>query len=124
MSNTLEHQGDFPVPLDNSEWEISHETVRQLMENGEDFLLLDCRTQMEWENGAIQNAVNLPLQQFSTRFCELENHRKRPIVIYCRTGSRSVIVAKFLQLAGFEHVRSMSGGYEAWTDTATDQGAS
>ena len=65
----------------------------------------------------------LPLQQFSTRFNELEGHRDKPIVIFCRTGSRSVIVAKFLRMAGFG-VRSMSGGYEAWKTLPSITGAS
>ncbi|MEE2908258.1 MAG: rhodanese-like domain-containing protein, partial [Planctomycetota bacterium] len=59
---------------------------------------------------------NLPLQQFSTRGQELAVHRERPIVIYCRTGRRSAIVAKYLHLSGFLHVRSMAGGMEAWTE--------
>tara|TARA_B100001059_G_scaffold1560_1_gene1317 strand:- start:26487 stop:26861 length:375 start_codon:yes stop_codon:yes gene_type:complete len=124
MSGENEQQSEYPVPLDNAPWELAPETVHQLMQKEEDFLLIDCRTAMEWEDGSIDNALNLPLQQFSTRFNELEAHRDKPIVIFCRTGSRSVIVAKFLRLAGFEHVRSMSGGYEAWGTLPTTTGAS
>lgn len=124
MSSQNDAQHESPTPLDNSPWEVTPKQVHQLVEKGEDFLLLDCRTSMEWEQGAIENAIHLPLQQFSTRFSELESHRDRPIVIYCRAGNRSVIVAKFLQLAGFKHVRSMSGGYEQWLTIAAANGAS
>ncbi len=123
MSSEHQIRSGHPTPLDNSNWELTPDTVRQLIEKGEDFLLLDCRTPMEWETGSIDHAINLPLQQFSTRFSEVEPHRDKPIVVFCKSGNRSVIVAKFLQLAGFKHVRSMSGGYEAWINHSTTNGA-
>tara|TARA_Y100000589_G_scaffold312871_1_gene333645 strand:+ start:43 stop:417 length:375 start_codon:yes stop_codon:yes gene_type:complete len=124
MSSGNETQSEYPTPLDNSPWEVTPQEVHQLVHKGEDFLLLDCRTSMEWEDGSIHNAIHLPLQQFSTRFNEIETHREKPIVVFCKSGNRSVIVAKFLQLAGFRHVRSMSGGYEQWLTIATANGAS
>ncbi|MCH2133286.1 MAG: rhodanese-like domain-containing protein [Phycisphaerales bacterium] len=108
-----------PSSTSNAPWELTPEDVVELQRRGDDFLLLDCRSGEEWESGGIKGAISLPLQQMSTRCPELEPHRKRPIVIYCRTGRRSVIVAKFLKLAGFDHVRSMAGGYEAWTSMNT-----
>ena len=100
--------------LDNAPWEVTPQAVQGLLRQDTDFLLLDCRTAEEWEAGAIEGAVNLPLQQVSTRTEELDPHRCQPIITYCRNGRRSIIVAKYLRLAGFLHVRSMAGGFEAW----------
>ena len=114
-------QRKSPVPhtntsVDNAPWEVTIGCVAELIQRDEDFLLLDCRTQEEWETNGIEGAVNLPLQQFSTRCHELEHLRSRPIVIYCRTGRRSAIVTKYLHMTGFLHVRSMAGGIEAWLE--------
>lgn len=111
----------IPIPhatrgVNNKPWEVTIAYVRALLQRGEDFLLLDCRSVEEWETASIEGAMNLPLQQFSTRGQELDAYRDRPIVIYCRTGRRSAIVAKYLQMSGFSHVRSMAGGIEAWTE--------
>ncbi|MCH2153668.1 MAG: rhodanese-like domain-containing protein [Phycisphaerales bacterium] len=108
--NDQEHLVDF----DNSNWEVSPQQVCQLLQSGEDFLLMDCRSHEEWEAGRINGATCLPLQEMSTRLSELESNRNRAIVIYCRTGRRSAIVAKFLSMTGYPHVRSMAGGIEAW----------
>ena len=100
--------------LDNTTWEITPLDVQDLLRHEQDFLLLDCRTAEEWETDAIKGSMNIPLQQVSTRTVELDSHRSQPIIAYCRTGRRSIVVAKYLRLAGFLHVRSMAGGYEAW----------
>ena len=103
-----------PLAFDNTAWELSTTMVRTLILQEQDLLLLDCRTSEEFEAGHLPGAVLLPLQEMTTRGHELLPHRDRPTVIYCRTGRRSAIVAKFLGLAGHAHVRSMAGGIEAW----------
>ncbi len=95
--------------------------VARLIDRGEEFLLVDCRTKEEWEADGLQDALNLPLQQCSTRMHELEAHRTRPIVTYCRTGRRSAIVTKYLHMSGFLHVRSMAGGIEAWLEHSSSK---
>lgn len=117
----MSFQQKIPVPhansrVNNTHWEVTIDSVAHLLKTSEDFLLLDCRSREEWEENRIPDAMNLPLQQFSTRCHELENHRDRPIVVYCRTGRRSAILAKFLHLSGYPHVRSMAGGIEAWQE--------
>ena len=111
--STAEHD-DTPIAFDNSAWELSTEQVRGLIAAQNDLLLLDCRTRDEFEADHLPNAMLLPLQEMTTRGVELNPHRDRPTVIYCRTGRRSAIVAKFLELAGHRYVRSMAGGIEAW----------
>ena len=110
------------IDFDNSNWEVSPQQVCQLMDSSEDFLLMDCRSREEWDAGRINGAICLPLQEMSTRLTELESNRDRAIVIYCRTGRRSAIVAKFLSMTGYSHVRSMAGGIEAWHELELEGG--
>lgn len=119
----VQHDSQVRKPeqaLDNSPWEVTPLDVQALLEQGQAFLLLDCRTAEEWESGAIERSMNLPLQQVSTRSVELNPHRNQPIITYCRTGRRSIVVAKYLRLSGFLHVRSMAGGYQAWVEMTNE----
>jgi rhodanese-related sulfurtransferase len=74
--------------------------------------LLDVREPFEWEQGRIEGAVHIPLQQVldgNTEGLEPDT----PVVIYCRTANRSEVARLMLEARGFEaHV--MAGGSEAW----------
>ena len=95
-------------------WEVSVESIKQRIDDGEDLHFVDCRTEDEWSHNHIGSAVLLPLQELSLRCEELEPLREKRVIVYCRTGSRSRIVARYLVHRGFMNVRSMNGGLEAW----------
>lgn len=115
-----------PAPTDAQPcdcWEILPQDVPVLRRRFEDLLLLDCRTEAEYREDHLQDAVLLPLQELSLRVGELDRWRQRVVVAYCRTGRRSHIVARFLAEQGFQCVRSVAGGLEAWrADEVEDTG--
>ena len=65
--------------------EISREEAQRLMSEGAQ--LIDVRVDHEWEAGRIAGATHLPLAELSVRSGELD--RERPVVLYCRGGTRS-----------------------------------
>ncbi|WP_432143106.1 MBL fold metallo-hydrolase [Streptomyces sp. bgisy084] len=73
--------------------------------------LIDVRNPSEYEAGALPGARNLPLAGLSHRITELDP--SRPVVLYCRSGNRSVIAAALLEAHGFAEVCDVIGGYEA-----------
>ncbi|MFI9233550.1 rhodanese-like domain-containing protein [Streptomyces rimosus] len=75
-----------------------------------DAQLIDVRNPSEYAAGALPNAVNLPLATLPTSCATLDPDR--PVVLYCRSGSRSVIAAALLEARGFRDVRDIVGGYE------------
>ncbi|KEF20009.1 MULTISPECIES: MBL fold metallo-hydrolase [Streptomyces] len=75
-----------------------------------DAQLIDVRNPSEYAAGALPNAVNLPLATLPTSCATLDPGR--PVVLYCRSGSRSVIAAALLEARGFRDVRDIVGGYE------------
>ena len=75
--------------------------------------LVDVRADHEWEAGRVRGAIHLPLAELSDRIDELD--RGRPVVVYCRGGSRCEMAAEALAEAGFE-VAPMAGGLPAWVD--------
>ncbi len=84
--------------------------------NDEDPLILDVREAAEIKDGIIADALHIPLGQLPKRMAELETHKQRPVIVYCRSGSRSASAARRLRRAGFETVYNLAGGIMAWVD--------
>lgn len=75
--------------------------ARVLVERGE-AVLVDVRTVEEFRAGHAPGAVNIPIQVLRQRMHELP--KDRPVVVYCRSGSRSATAKRILDAAGFEQV--------------------
>jgi sulfur-carrier protein adenylyltransferase/sulfurtransferase len=97
------------------EFEISPELVREMIEGGEDeVILLDVRDDWEWERAHLEGAIHIPLEQLKPRLAELDPAKE--IVAYCHVGERSIDACLVLWEAGFRKVRSIIGGIEAWSE--------
>src|SRR3712207_4247576 len=92
------------------EIDVSPERVAQLHGDGA-IQLVDVREDYEWEAGHIGGARHVELQRIAAEAESLD--RDRPVVFYCRVGSRSTMAAGAFRTAGFE-AYSMDGGLEAW----------
>jgi NADPH-dependent 2,4-dienoyl-CoA reductase/sulfur reductase-like enzyme/rhodanese-related sulfurtransferase len=88
--------------------------VREKLQKGEDFILLDVRSLKEWEEQRIEaaRAPLIPLPELRRRAGELP--RDGEIVIYCRTSTRAYKAQRILDGAGFENVKFMDGSLDAW----------
>ncbi len=83
--------------------------------NDEDVVILDVREANEYSSGHIQDAIHIPLSALSKRVSELEKHKNKTILAYCRSGSRSNSACRTLSKQGFEKVNNLSGGIMAWS---------
>ncbi len=79
-----------------------------IMEN-EDYVLLDVRTEEEFANGHIKDAVNMPVDELRARLKELD--KNKTIVEYCQVGLRGYIADRILTQNGFK-VLNVTGGYK------------
>ena len=83
-----------------------------------DVQLVDVRTQDEYNDGYIDDAINIDYYEedtFIQKFDQLD--KNKPIYIYCRSGNRSQKAGKILQELGFKEIIDLKGGYDAWVDT-------
>ena len=78
----------------------------------ENYCILDVRTNMEYETGAYENVIHIPLDDLRNRLDELDKSKK--YLVYCRTGLRSYIACRILIQNGFE-VQNITGGYYFYT---------
>ncbi len=90
----------------------AHELRRELDANGDGIVLLDVREPHEWEIAHIAGARLIPLVQLPARLSELDSHVE--IVTHCHHGARSMRALEILRGAGFNKVRSLEGGIDAW----------
>lgn len=98
------------------EEEISVRELKEKMDNGDTFVLLDVREQEEWNAGRIPQAKHIPLAGLEKGVDILGKLSKNtPIVLHCRSGSRSMKALQILQKQGYKNIKSLSGGILAWT---------
>ena len=86
--------------------------VRQLHESG-DAQLVDVRRPEEVEAGHIADSVHIEMTEVGARTDEID--RDRPVIFYCRVGSRSAFVTEAFRNAGYD-AHNMEGGLQAWAD--------
>ena len=87
----------------------------QLM-NNEDVVVVDVREPSETVGGKIAKAIQIPVGALTKRIDELEKHKNKTLLVYCKTGARSGAACKELGKQGFEKVFSLNGGILAWQD--------
>lgn len=81
----------------------------------DDTVVLDVRETQEYGNGHIKDAVHIPMSALKSRVSELEKHKNKNILAYCRSGSRSNYACKLLKKNGFDNVYNLSGGVMGWS---------
>lgn len=94
--------------------EVTVEQVKEIIETGQDVVLLDVRERWEYETGHIPGAINLPWnsQVLQAEYASLP--KDRPVIVVCRSGNRSRLASAFLDERGFGDVRNMLGGMVSW----------
>jgi rhodanese-related sulfurtransferase len=104
--------------------EVSPATVCDYIRKHPGALLLDVRTEAEYEGrtepyfSRIKGSVNIPLQELSQRLAELEKYKEREVLVICSHSHRSPQAAYLLGQQGFKKVANLSGGLSVVTDAA------
>ncbi len=75
-------------------------------------VLLDVRTNKEYEQGHIPGAVHIPLTDLGDKIKKLKKDRE--IVVFCQNGNRSIWAIKRLLGMGYKNLYNLKGGYSAW----------
>lgn len=99
-----------PLPI-----EIDVTTVKQMLDNGPEFMLLDCREPGEHQTAHIEGATLIPMREIPGKLPELESLKTARIVVHCHHGGRSMRVTQYLRENGFPNVQNMAGGIDAWS---------
>jgi len=80
-----------------------------LLENDDNVTLLDVRTIPEYKSGHLRDATLIPVQALSENLGMLKQDKDKKIIVYCRTGSRSVSASRILEENGFTPLNVKGG---------------
>jgi rhodanese-related sulfurtransferase len=92
--------------------EVSPAEFISRRDQGAPLTLLDVREAWELAVANVPGTLHIPMGEVGQRLSEID--RQRPVVVLCRSGRRSLEVAKLLQQNGYE-VSNLAGGILAWS---------
>jgi len=95
--------------------EIDVSSVKQLREQQESFVFLDCREPDEIATAKIDGTLHIPMRDIPARIAELQPHQQQRIVVHCHHGGRSMRVTQYLRQQGFDQAQNLAGGIDAWS---------
>lgn len=93
---------------------ITPDELASRIEAGTAPLVLDVRSEQEYEAGHIPGAVLIPHDQLASRIGELAGHENDEIVVHCKSGRRAAMAEEVLRDAGFTRVEDLEGHMIAW----------
>ena len=91
---------------------LSVQQLKEMLDAGDDLLILDVRDQQEWQEGHIPGSMHIYVGYVEEKLGEIP--RDKPIVVTCSIGHRSGLAASILQRAGYQRVFNLLGGITAW----------
>lgn len=95
--------------------ELSPIEWAELQSQTPESVILDVRTEDEFESGYIKNALNLDIRGGSEFISSIEElDKSKAYFVYCRSGARSGQACQLMEQMGFEQVYNLEGGVLAW----------
>ena len=88
---------------------ISAEEAKEYIDNNSGFIILDVRSQEEYNEGHIPNAINIPDYEIEERANSELKDKNQVILVYCRSGYRSELSAKKLSQMGYIKIYNFGG---------------
>lgn len=85
-------------------------------------LVIDVRSEREFQATAVQGAIKLPLPQLARRIREVAADEATPIALYCASGARSGVACRMRRQMGHADVRKAGGLYAAAASLQLDLG--
>jgi len=92
---------------------VEAEEAGEMMSNTEDILILDTRTEREFEVSHIEGAQFVDFDSFKKKDFEGVD-KDKPVLVYCSVGYRSERIGEKLQKMGFNNVHNLYGGIFEW----------
>ena len=88
---------------------ITAEEAKQIMDSEEGYIILDVRTQEEYNQGHIPGAIVISHEEIAEKAEEVLTDKDHLILVYCRSGRRSKIAAEALLELGYTNIKEFGG---------------
>jgi rhodanese-related sulfurtransferase len=93
---------------------ITREALLEQMQAGNPPMIVDVRSQGEYDRDHVPGAVHIPFYSIGSGLNALGYSKQSPIVLYCEHGPRSGIAGFTLFLSGYDQVYSLEGHMKGW----------
>jgi phage shock protein E len=90
------------------------ELLARIEKKDPDLVVLDVRTAVEFAAGHVPGARNVSHDLLSSKIAQLGELRDKQVVLYCRSGRRTLLAEETLRQAGFTKLLHLQGDYLAW----------
>lgn len=88
---------------------LSMEIAKQNLDINKSIILLDVRSKMEYAEGHIDGAINMPLDQLEEHIEEVIPKKEQTIYLYCRSGVRTLTAGDILLDLGYTSIYDIGG---------------
>ena len=88
---------------------ITAEEAKQIMDSEEGYIILDVRTQEEYDQGHIPGAILIPDIEIKAKAEEVLTDKDQLLLVYCRSGRRSKLAAEALVELGYTNIKEFGG---------------
>ena len=88
---------------------ITAEEAKQIMDSEEGYIILDVRTQEEYDEGHIPGATQISHEEIAEKAEEVLTDKDQLILVYCRSGRRSKLAAEALVELGYTNIKEFGG---------------
>ena len=100
---------EVQTQMNNTNVQISAAEAKALMDSEKDYVIIDARTQEEYDAGHIPGAVLIPEYEIADRAESKLPDKNQLILVYCRSGRRSKIASQALVDLGYTNVKEFGG---------------
>ena len=94
--------------------EVTVGVIKNDIDVGKNFVLLDVRTSDEFNAGHLPKGINIPRGTLEFLIGKFYPNKETEIVLYCRTDARAALCTNTLKEMGYANVKNLKGGFKAW----------
>ena len=88
---------------------ITAQEAKEIMDTQEGYIILDTRTQEEYDQGHIPGAILIPYDEIMEKAESILTDKNQLILVYCRSGRRSKLAAEDLVKLGYTNIKEFGG---------------
>lgn len=96
--------------------ETNVQIVKERIDQGEQFYLVDVREESEWQHSHLPNAIHLSKGVIERDIEKIIPDKNAEIILYCGGGFRSALATDNILKMGYVNAISMDGGYRGWIE--------
>ena len=89
--------------------QIDGQSALDMMNNETDYIIIDVRTESEYQQGHIKNAINIPKESIDESVSEILTDKDQLLLVYCRSGNRSKQASEKLAKLGYSNIYEFGG---------------